>query len=290
MSILSGINKMEEYILENIIKSDSLIVEVIMVFFQLIIEMKSSGILFYFSIPVAIFLSTAVVWLIKVIARNINNTYKAGVGFAIGSFFSFITTFITVLFLFSLQFTEPVVKVIIKGWEVALIGDKNWSNNTFREAYENVADLKTENGRQLENFDGYPHPEQGGASIPTHSEKAKLVATNTYLIAAENNFEKTMPLLSWILTAKSGTAKSDILNDMKQHFSKNNSSYPVSDAYKIASDRISTELLEQSGRIKVIGSITLVSIWLFIQICITGIISWVSLRGIKENFSSAKKA
>ena len=279
---------MEQYILEYLIESDSLIVEVIMVFFQLILEMKSTGKIFYICIPVAIFLSTAVVWLIKIIAKNINNTYEAGVGFVIGSFISFVTTFATVLFLFSLQFTEPVVKVVIKGWEVSLIANAQWRENTFREAYENVADLKTEDGRQLESFDGYPHPEQDGSSIPTHSEKAKLVATNTYLIAAENNFEKTMPFLSWILTAKSGTAESDILNDMKQHFSKNNSSYLVSDAYKIASDRISKALLEQSGRIMIVGSILVFITWLLIQIIVIGLISWVALRSIKENFSVVK--
>ncbi|PLC56176.1 hypothetical protein [Photobacterium carnosum] len=279
---------MEQYILEHLINSDSLIFEVIMIFFQLILEMKSTGKLFYISIPVAIFFSTAVVWLIKVIARNINNTYEAGVGFVIGSFFSFVTTFAAVLFLFSLQFTEPVVKVVIKGWELSLMANTDWRDKTFREAYENVADLKTENGRQLENFDSYPHPEQGGSSIPTHSEKAQLVATNTYLIAAENNFEKTMPFLSWILTAKSGTAKSDILNDMKQHFSKNNSSYLVSDAYKIASDRISKALLEQSGRIMIVGSILVFITWLLIQIIVIGLISWIALRSIKENFSVVK--
>ena len=279
---------MEKYILEYLIKSDSLFVEVIMVFFQLIFEMKSTGKLFYICIPVAIFLSTAVVWLIKIIAKNINNTYEAGVGFAIGSFFSFITTFITVIFLFSLQFTEPVVKVVVKGWEVALMANEEWMDKTFREAYENVVDIKTEDGRQIENFNGYPHPDNGGSSIPTHSEKAQLAATNTYLIAAENNFEKTMPFLSWILSAKSGTAESDILNDMKQHFSKNNSSYLVSDAYKIASDRISTALLEQSGRIMIVGSILVFVTWLFIQSIIIGFISWGSLRSIKENFGVVK--
>lgn len=279
---------MEQYILEYLIKSDSLFVEVIMVFFQLILEMKSTGKLFYICIPVAIFLSTAVVWLIKIIAKNINNTYEAGVGFAIGSSFSFITTFITVIFLFSLQFTEPVVKVVVKGWEVSLMANADWRAKTFREAYENVADIKTKDGRQIENFNGYPHPDNGGSTIPTVSEQAQLVSINTYIIAAENNFEKTIPFLSWILSAKSGTAESDILNDMKQHFSKNNSTYQVEDAYKIASDRISTALLEQSGRIMIVGSIVVFVTWLFIQSIIIGFISWGSLRSIKENFGVVK--
>lgn len=279
---------MEQYIIEHLINSDSLIVGIIMVFFQLILEMKSTGNLIYICIPVAIFLSTAVVWLIKIIAKNVNNTYEAGTGFVIGSFFSFVTTFAAVLLLFSLQFTEPVVKVVVKGWEVSLMANVDWRAKTFRKAYENVADIKTEDGRQIESFNGYPHPDNGGSNIPTVSEQAKLVSINTYIIAAENNFEKTIPFLSWILTAKSGTAESDILNDMKQHFSKKNSTYQVDDAYKIASDRISTALLEQSERIMIVGSILVFVTWLLIQIIVIGLISWVALRSIKENFGVVK--
>ncbi|MEC6822386.1 hypothetical protein VXS02_02860 [Photobacterium piscicola] len=275
---------MEQFFLEKLINSDSFITDIIMILFQLIIEMKSAGKTIYICIPIAILLSTAVVWLIRIIAKNINNEYEAGVGFAVGSFFSFITTFSAVLFLFSLHFTEPVVKLVVKGWEVSLMADTEWRNNTFREAYEKVADLKNKNGRQLENFTDYPHPDQGGNSIPTISEESRLVATNTYLIAAENNFNKKMPFLSWILTAKSGTAKSDILNDMKKHFATSHSSYLVEDAYKIASDRISKELLEQAGRIKIVGSIIFISIWLLIQLVIISFISWAALRKIKENF------
>ncbi|PSV13375.1 hypothetical protein [Photobacterium leiognathi] len=279
---------MEQYILDKMIESNSLLIDIVMILLQLIIEMKSAGQLFYISIPVAILVSICVVWLIKIIVKNVNKSYDLGVGFAISSFFSFITTFSAVLFLFSLQFTEPVVKAVIKGWEVSLMANSDWRDKTFREAYENVADLKTEDGRQIENFNGSPHPDTGGSTIPTHSEKAKLVATNTYLIAAENNFEKTVPLLNWILTAKSGTAESDILNDMKLHFSKNNSTYQVDNAYKIASDRISKALLEQSGRIIIVGSIFVFVTWLLIQIIVIGLISWIALRSIKENFGAFK--
>ncbi|MEC6814293.1 hypothetical protein VXS05_04390 [Photobacterium toruni] len=275
---------MEQLFLDKLINSDSFITDIIMILFQLIIEMKAAGKVIYICIPVAIFLSTVVVWLIRIIARNINNEYEAGVGFAVGSFFSFITTFSAVIVLFSLHFTEPVVKLVVKGWEVALMADTDWRNNTFREAYEKVADLKSKNGHQLENFTGYPHPDQGGHSIPTTSKESQLVATNTYLVAAENNFNKKMPFLSWILTAKSGTAKSDILNDMQKHFATSHSSYLVEDAYKIAGDRISKELLDQSGRIKIVGSIIFISIWLFIQLVIISFISWAALRNIKEKF------
>ncbi|WP_318437068.1 hypothetical protein [Photobacterium leiognathi] len=279
---------MEQYILDKMIESNSLLIDIVMILLQLIIEMKSAGQLFYISIPVAILLSICVVWLIKIIVKNVNNSYELGFGFAISSFFSFITTFSAVLFLFSLQFTEPVVKAVIKGWEVSLMANSDWRDKTFREAYENVADLKTEDGRQIENFNSYPHPDNGGSNIPTVSEQAKLVSIQTYIIAAENNFEKTVPLLNWILTAKSGTAESDILNDMKQHFSKNNSTYQVDNAYKIASDRISKALLEQSGRIMIVGSIFVFVTWLLIQIIVIGLISWIALRSIKENFGAVK--
>ncbi|HIF9276827.1 TPA: hypothetical protein ACX6QU_000488 [Photobacterium damselae] len=275
---------MEQFFLQKLIQSNSLLTDVIMILFQLVIEMKSTGKYIYLCIPVAVLISAFVVWLIRIIVKNINNEYEFGIGFTIGSLCSFFTTFITVILLFSLQFTDPVVKIVVKGWEVALMNNSDWRDKTFRDAYENVAGLKNNAGHQLENFSRYPHPDQGGTTIPTNSEKAQLVATNTYLVAAENNFNKTMPFLSWILTAKSGTAEADILYDMKKHFATRQSSYLVEDVYKIAGDRISKELLEQSGRIKIIGSIIFFSIWLLVQLIIVGFISWIALRNIKENF------
>ncbi|HIF9311813.1 TPA: hypothetical protein ACX6Q1_000065 [Photobacterium damselae] len=275
---------MEQFFLQKLIQSNSLLTDVIMILFQLVIEMKSTGKYIYLCIPVAVLISAFVVWLIRIIVKNINNEYEFSIGFTIGSLCSFFTTFIAVILLFSLQFTDPVVKMVVKGWEVALMNNSDWRDKTFRDAYENVAGLKNNAGHQLENFSRYPHPDQGGTTIPTNSEKAQLVATNTYLVAAENNFNKTMPFLSWILTAKSGTAEADILYDMKKHFATRQSSYLVEDVYKIAGDRISKELLEQSGRIKIIGSIIFFSIWLLVQLIIVGFISWIALRNIKESF------
>ena len=275
---------MEQFFLQKLIESNSAITDVIMLMFQLVIEMKSSGKYIYFCIPIAILISTFVVWISRVIVKNVNNEYEFGAGFAIGSFFSFVTTFVAVILLFSLHFTEPVVKVVVKGWEVALINNSDWNSKTFRDAYENVAELKNKDGRQLENFSEYPHPDQGGHLIPLTSKKARLTTINVYIKSAEDNFNKTIPLLNWILSTKSGTAKSDISKDIDKFFSINKGKTLVGDVYKIASDRISNELLEQSGRIKIIGSIIFGSIWLLIQLVIVGFISWAALRNIKEKF------
>ncbi|MGL6316957.1 hypothetical protein [Vibrio sp. WXL103] len=274
---------MEKYILEQMISSDSLLFEVVMAFLQLIVQMKSSGGMFYISIASAMIISVVVVWLFGVIVRNVNKAYEIGFGFTLGSLFSFCTTFIFVIFMFSLQFTEPVVKVVVKNWEMALSANKAWSDSTFREAYESVAALKTSNGRSLENFDNFPHPDMGGSLIPGKSDQAKVAVIDTYLNSAVGNFENTMPLLSWILSAKSGTAKTDIYQDMVSYFEKS-STYDMSGAVNIAGEKISDELIKQSGRIITLATLILLVSWLCFQIVIVGSVSWAALRNIREDF------
>lgn len=274
---------MEQYILEKLIASDSIIVELIMAFLQLIIEMSSAESTLYFSLAAATVISALVVWLLRIIAKNITESYTPGLGFATGSFFSYIATFALVICLFSLQFTEPVVKVVIKGWELTLTKDGGWRDSVFRDAYENVAGLRTEDGHLLESFDGYPHPDLGGTSIPGRSDLARLTVIDTYLASATDNFEKTMPVLNWILSAKTGTAKSDIFKDMESYF-EGSSTYAMIDAVTIAGDKISDELIEQANRIVIVGSLTLLMSWLLFQVTIVGLISWSALRKIKENF------
>lgn len=274
---------MEQYILERLITSESLIVELVMAFSQLIIEMRSAGSILYISLAVAGVISAIVVWLIRFIAKNITDSYKPGIGFVIGSVLSYVTTFALVICLFSLQFTEPVVKVVIKGWELALAQDAVWRNSTFRDAYENVADLKTEDGLPVENFNGYSHPDLGGSTIPGRSDQARFTIIDTYLDSAADHFEKTMPILNWIISAKSGTAKSEIFKDMETYF-KDSSTYAMNDAVTIAGDKISDELVGQVDRIIIIGTVLLLVIWLAFQTIIVGLISWSALRRIKENF------
>ncbi|RXJ72873.1 hypothetical protein CS022_13580 [Veronia nyctiphanis] len=274
---------MENYVLEKLISSDSLFLSIMMVFLQLIFEMKNAKYSLYISVAAAFVVSAMIVWIIRVIARNITETYKPGFGFAIGSVLSYSSTFILIISLVSLHYTEPVVKVVIKGWGLALTQNEEWRESTFRDAFENVAELKTSDGLPVENLKGYTHPDLGGETIPSRSDQAQITVIETYLNSIEEEFEKKMPMLSWILSAESGSAKSEMSEDIERYF-ENSSTYVITDAISIASSNISNELVKQSDRIIVFGSLALLGFWLLLQTIIIGLISWSALREIKENF------
>ncbi|ANU38499.1 hypothetical protein RJD38_20035 [Vibrio scophthalmi] len=274
---------MEQYFIEKLIQSDYVIIDLFMTIFQLIIQMHLGGRVFYISIAAAVTISILVVWVIGLIVRNVNTDYDAGIGFAFGTVISFATTFFTVILLFSLQFTEPVVKVVIKGWELSLIADQQWRNETFRDAYENVASLKNSQGHSLENFTDYPHPDIGGSTIPGRSDQARLMAIDTYLEGALDNFDSTMPILSWILSAGSGSAKKEIFQDMSENF-ENNPNYEMASAIAIAGNEISDELVAQAGKIMLIASVCGVLVFILINLIITALLTWGALRKINEEF------
>ncbi len=274
---------MEHYLLEKLIASDSLIVELSMAFLRLVMEMRTAGNTLYISLIAAFVISALVVWLLRFVAKNVTESYQPGIGFTISSFISYIATFVLVICLFSLQFTEPVVRVVIKGWELALTEDIEWRNSTFLEAYEKVADLRTEDGRSVEDFNGFPHPDLGGSNIPARSDQARFAITDAYLVSAAENFEETMPVLNWILSAKTGNAKSEILSDMERYF-EGSQTYELLGAVSIAGDKIADELIEQTGRIIIIGTAALLLVWFVLQTLIFALVSWAALRRIKEDF------
>lgn len=274
---------MKEYILEQLVNSDHVLVELVFTVVQLVVQMLMAGSIFYISLAVAGVLAIITGFVVRFIVVNVNLGYKTGLGFVIGCSIASLTTFVAVVLCFALQFADPVVRVAIKGWEATVYADQKWRSNTFRDAYESVSKLMDDKGKQLENFKNYPHPDKGGVTIPLSSDKATLVAIETYLDNSIKHFNKNMPFLSWILWVDSDVGKEDIYKDIKRVFATN-SSYEMADAISIAGKEIAIELSSQSERIVWFGRIIIFVIFIFIEGTIIGLLVWSALRGIREKF------
>lgn len=275
---------MDKYLLNQLVNSDSVFMDIVLTIGHLLFQLWSDGgSTFYVSLVAAVVLAALTALIIRFIVINVNRAYKLTLWFYIGCFLAACTTFVTIVLLFSLQYANPVVRVAIKGWEASIHLDHKWSDNTFRDAYEAVYALKDSSGKRLENFSNYPHPDRGGSKIPMNSNKSKFAAISVYLDSSVDHFDKNMPLLSWILWADSGMAKEDIYQDMERVF-RTTPTYQMIDAITIAGKEIANVLSGQTQRIIWLGRGLAISLFLFIQLVIIGLIVRTALRDIKETF------
>lgn len=275
---------MEQYLMNQLVGSDHVLIDIAFSIFQLLLHLwKDGGATFYFSLVAGGILAAATCFVIRLVVINVNRAYNLSFGFFTGCFFASCTTFLTVVMVVALQYADPVVRVVIKGWETSLQIDHKWNNNTFRDAYEAVYSLRDSSGKQLENFNRYPHPDKGGTTIPMNSDKSKFAAITVYLDNSMAHFDKNMPFLSWILWTDSGMAKEDIYQDMKRVFAKN-PTYNLNEAISIAGKEIAKVLSGQANRIIWLGRIMMLTVFTFIQIMIIGLLIRSALRNIREKF------
>lgn len=270
--------------MDQLVGSNNVFIDIVFLIVELVRHlMNEGGANFYLSLVAGGFLAAVTCFVIRLVVINVNRDYNSGFGFFAGCILAACTTFFTVVVIVSLQYVDPVVRVAIKGWESTLQRDHSWSNATFRNAYEAVYALKDSNGKKLENFTNYPHPDKGGTIIPMNSDESKLKAITVYLDRSVEHFDKNMPFLSWILWANSGMAKENIYQDMKRVFTTN-PTYQMSDAISIAGKEIAKILSGQTKRIIWFGRIISLTVFSLIQMVIIGLLVLSAHRYIRENF------
>lgn len=199
-----------------------------------------------------------------------------------------ITVVFTVLFS-SFSYTGVVAGHMVDKWKDAVLQDKGWGQNTFREAYEAVFKLHDASGKQLENFAAYPHPDTGrGSVIPTYHEESKQLTAQTYAKAAVDHFQSHHPFLSKILWADSETAQQVITKDMGRVFASGSHVYQLKDAIQLSSEKIQQGLKEQVPRVVIISRIILIVVFLLVQGIVFLLLIRAALKDIKEHRASSR--
>ena len=224
---------------------------------------------FFIACAVGIVLAGLSWWLSHYLALKFNRqfSYRSQHYFFCGSAAT-ITLCCTLLF-FAFRFTGDVAERVVMTWETALEIDVEWSDETFRKAYEAVYDLRDAAGNQLEDFTGKPHPGSGqDVVIPTHHEQSKLVAAQIYAEEAVKHFTVNHPLLSKILRVYAEDTAEALYKDIKQFFSAAGSgekTYPVMEAVRLAKGLMRQSMVGQIPRIMLISRIVLVLIFILAQ-------------------------
>ena len=193
-----------------------------------------------------------------------------------------VTTF--AVFLFSgLNYAEFVTEKAVDAWAVLVRADNTWQNQVFKKAYEAVYAHKDELNID---FTGYPHPDQGGRTIPLStplgtSSKAIDLQSKIYAEEMVRNFKNIHPFLNKILWAQSGDGEKRVIDSMAQHFAQGNHTYELKNAVEILQKIVLENLQKKIPRVIWVSRIVLVVIFLLIQTGLGVLIVHAALADIK---------
>lgn len=209
-------------------------------------------------------------WLTHYIALNFNRRYSSYPQYYLFCGSAATVTLCCTLLFFAFRFTGDVAERIVTSWETALEIDTEWSDETFRKAYEAVYELRDAAGKRLEDFTGKPHPDSGDeVLIPTHHEESKLLAAQVYAQEAVKHFTVNHPLLSKILRVHTKETAQAIYRDIKQFFSRSQEAgkknYPVMEAVRLAKNVMRQSMIGQIPRVMLISRSVLVLLFLLVQ-------------------------
>lgn len=226
-------------------------------------------------------------WLAHITAINVNRQFSFRPQHHFYCIVAALATLSFTILFFAFHYTGYAAKTMVSAWEASILSDKEWSNNTFKKAYDAVYELRDASGNQLEDFKGRPHPDTGKSTVvPTTHEISKLTVAEVYAREAVEHFREYYYFLSKILWAKYGSAQEGIIEDMKRVFSeKPGSNYQAENAIRIAGEKIRQGLKEQVPRVVIISRIILAAAFILVQAIVFGLLIRAALADIRENFS-----
>jgi hypothetical protein len=188
---------------------------------------------------------------------------------------SSIFSFLFIICFVGFAFLEDVAMSKILIWKENLHKDIEYTNNAFIKAYHNVKETGTEN------FNDVPEPGKIGGHIPVTKKESQLVVGKTYYDEAVKNFKKSHGFLNAILTVKSENTPEALQKDMEQYFSGGNSTYSTDNGIEIVANNLKESLLEQAPKVVKVSRITLVLLFILIQMIPFGIISYSAYKDLK---------
>ena len=204
-----------------------------------------------------------------------NKSYRTTFTHKIVTMISSILSFLFIICFVGFTFLEEVAMSNILIWKESLQSDKEYTDNAFSKAYQNVKELG------IENFSNVPEPGQLGSRIPVTKTESQLEAGKTYYEEAVKNFKKSHGFLNAILSVKSENTPEAIQKDMEQYFSGGNSSYSPDNGIKIVANNLKESLFEQAPKVVKVSRISLVLLFILTQMIPFGIISYSAYKDLK---------
>ncbi len=230
---------------------------------------------FYFAIIGALIFSTLIGLSCHFFYKLWNKSYRTTLLHKALTVFSSILSFLFIICFVGFTFLEEVAMSNILIWRESLHTDKEYTDNSFAKAYQNVKELG------IENFNNIPEPGQSGSHIPVSKSESQLEAGKTYYEEAVKNFKKSHRFLNAILSVKSENTPESIRKDMQRYFSGGNSSYSPDNGIEIVANNLKVSLFEQAPKVVKISRIILVLSFILVQMIPFGLISYSAYKDLK---------
>lgn len=185
-------------------------------------------------------------------------------------------TFFFVMSFGALKFIEDVADRAVTIWKQSAVKDQSWFNGAFIQAYEDIKDL------EIEDFTGFPHPEEGGQRIPITNDETKERVALIYSKYATKHFKSKNSFWSSVLSLNAKEAKTEIQQDIKNYFKNTlNRTYQVQDAINVAGNDILARLRSQLKGVVFRSRLILIFLFIIVQLIPFSIIGWLAYRDIR---------
>ena len=230
---------------------------------------------FYLTIFAAMLFSALIGFTCHFFYKLWNKSYQKTLAHKIMTVFSSVLSFLFIICFVGFTFLEEVAMSNILIWKESLHTDKEYTDNAFAKAYQNVKELGTEN------FSNVPEPGQSGSHIPVTKTESQLEAGKTYYQEAVNNFKKSHGFLNAILSVKSDNTPEAVQKDMQRYFSGGNSSYNPDSGIEIVANNLKESLFKQAPKVVKLSRIILVILFVIVQMLPFGLISYSAYKDLK---------
>jgi len=185
-------------------------------------------------------------------------------------------TFTTVVLFTSLRFAKDAALLSIELWQSEINRDSMWERQVFREAYDKVKTLGTED------FSGYPLPSAGGNTIPVSHPESRFRVAEIYADASCKHFSDHRPILGRVVWPPTSSVPRDvILNDVNDWFQQKHEPYMADQAVSLAAAQIKGKLESQAPRVVYVSRLILFGIFSMAQAVPFGLIGYAAYKDLK---------
>ena len=176
----------------------------------------------------------------------------------------------------SLKYSRLAAEILVAGWQIRILSDSAWEENTFRKTFEVIKALG------VEDFTSFPHPDQGGHLVPLQKMASRQAMATVYSTEAVKHFNQTHPYLSKILMADPGISPAMITDDITVFFADHpHGNYSNMKAVRLAASHIRQSLDAQISRVVPISRTIIVLLFFIAQAIPFGLVGVAAYRDLK---------
>lgn len=153
---------------------------------------------FYKSIIIAIVLAAVLLSICLSVGRLWFRRYQLSFGQGLFAAVAVLITAFSTFMFGAADYLKPALSAVIVTWQGSVKHDRQWTDEAFAEAYQQVQRLG------IEDFSKSPPPSQGGHMIPLTHEESRLADAKSTIQSAAAHFVHAKPLLGRLIKAYQG--------------------------------------------------------------------------------------